>query len=102
MRDTITFYQVALAKPWTADAPGAVEEPVGRVLYFGEGHPREGRPRSRVECGWSGWHSQGWHRVLGHGASEIIPTSHLAVSKVQYKLDSHSDLPWDDMRPYGS
>jgi hypothetical protein len=35
MRDTITFYQVTLAKPWTADAPGAVEEPVGRILYFG-------------------------------------------------------------------
>lgn len=93
MRNEITYYLIRLAQPWTAKAPGGMMLKAGTLIYQGEGKlPRGG-------FGQAGWTAEGWLRILGHGMSEIIPTSHLNVSRRRFVLGDHLDLSWDDACP---
>ena len=91
MRDEITYYLIELVKPWAANAPGGAVAQAGALLYIGEGKPKRGSP------GQEGWTPEGWHRILGHGMSEVIPTEYLSVCRRRFIVADQSDLTWEDM-----
>jgi len=96
MRDSITYYQVLLAKPWTSNAPGNARAEVGAVLYHGEGKPPEADSRSAGLTP-EGSVPSGWYRVIGHGLGETIPTTHLRFVQHVFTRTSSNDLTLDEM-----